>query len=191
MVSQYVLMSSPFWDLWPDITSCRKVAVRKLQSCFCGAPSLTRGRVCSLQCNRSIVRIAQNVTLLSHLRLPEPEGPGSPYLYPPGTGMAQLLGPSLVYITRTNGTGIGSVICIWFMLVIYRVLCWFWCPLVGTSPLDWGHLSSFSTQDWNRAQSPKRRLKWNGVTNNINKGGNCIRLVYDGVDRIRLARDFA
>jgi hypothetical protein len=25
-VSQYVLESSPLWDLWPDITSCRKVA---------------------------------------------------------------------------------------------------------------------------------------------------------------------
>jgi hypothetical protein len=26
-VSHYVLMSSPLWDLWPDITSCLKVAV--------------------------------------------------------------------------------------------------------------------------------------------------------------------
>jgi hypothetical protein len=27
---------------------------------FCGAPSLTRGRVCNLQCNHSMVRVAQN-----------------------------------------------------------------------------------------------------------------------------------
>jgi hypothetical protein len=27
---------------------------------LCGAPSLTRGRVCSLQCNQSMVRVAQN-----------------------------------------------------------------------------------------------------------------------------------
>jgi hypothetical protein len=31
------------WDLRPDITSCQNVAVRNLRSCFCGAPSLTRG----------------------------------------------------------------------------------------------------------------------------------------------------
>jgi hypothetical protein len=29
-VSQYVLLSSPLWDLWPDITSCLKVAVLSL-----------------------------------------------------------------------------------------------------------------------------------------------------------------
>jgi hypothetical protein len=46
-VSQYVFVSSPLWDLWPDISSCRKVAVWKLRSCFCLVPSLTRGCVCS------------------------------------------------------------------------------------------------------------------------------------------------
>jgi hypothetical protein len=25
-VSQYVEVSNPVWDLWPDITSCRRVA---------------------------------------------------------------------------------------------------------------------------------------------------------------------
>jgi hypothetical protein len=29
-VSQYVLVSSLLWDLWPDITSCLKVAVFSL-----------------------------------------------------------------------------------------------------------------------------------------------------------------
>jgi hypothetical protein len=57
---QYVLVSSPLWDLWPDITSCRKVAAWNLQSCFCEAPSLTRGRIWSLLCNHSMVRVAQN-----------------------------------------------------------------------------------------------------------------------------------
>jgi hypothetical protein len=42
-VSQYVLVSSPLWDLRPDINS-----VWNLLSCLCGAPSLTRGRVCLL-----------------------------------------------------------------------------------------------------------------------------------------------
>jgi hypothetical protein len=51
---------APLWDLRPDITSCRKVAVWNLRSCFCGTPSLMRGRVCNLQCNHSMVRVAQN-----------------------------------------------------------------------------------------------------------------------------------
>jgi hypothetical protein len=47
-VSQYVKVSSPIWDLWPDITFCPKVVLWKLLSCLYGAPSLTRGRVCHL-----------------------------------------------------------------------------------------------------------------------------------------------
>jgi hypothetical protein len=69
---------APLGDLRPDIISCRNVAVWNLRSCICGAPSLTRGRVCNLQCNHSIVRVrTRNYTLLSHLRLPQPGGPGS------------------------------------------------------------------------------------------------------------------
>jgi hypothetical protein len=49
---------APLLDLWPDITSCRNVAVWNLRSCFCRAPSLTRGRVCSLQCNHSMFLVA-------------------------------------------------------------------------------------------------------------------------------------
>jgi hypothetical protein len=59
-VSQYVSISSPLWKLWPDISSCRKVAVWKLQSTFYGAPSLTWEQVCSLQCSHSMVWVAQN-----------------------------------------------------------------------------------------------------------------------------------
>jgi hypothetical protein len=47
-VSQYVLVSIPLWDLRTYI-SCRRMAVWKLRSCFCGAPSLTRGSaICSV-----------------------------------------------------------------------------------------------------------------------------------------------
>jgi hypothetical protein len=28
--------------------------------------------------------------------------------------------------------------CAWF---IYPVLCWCWCPEMGTSAIDWAHLS--------------------------------------------------
>jgi hypothetical protein len=47
-VSQYVKVSSPLWDSWPNITFCPKVVFWNLLSCLCGAPSLTRGRVCHL-----------------------------------------------------------------------------------------------------------------------------------------------
>jgi hypothetical protein len=60
-VNQYVLVSSPLWNLWPDITSCLKVSVRKLLSCLYGAPSLRRGCVCSLHFNHSVVRVTQNL----------------------------------------------------------------------------------------------------------------------------------
>jgi hypothetical protein len=50
---------SPLWDLPTDITSCQYV-VWNLRSCFSGAPSLTRARVCNLQCNHSMVQVAQN-----------------------------------------------------------------------------------------------------------------------------------
>jgi hypothetical protein len=61
--SQSVSMSwyrAPLWDLRPDITSCRNVAVWNLRSCVCGAASLTRGRVCNFQCNHLMVVVAQN-----------------------------------------------------------------------------------------------------------------------------------
>jgi hypothetical protein len=47
------------WDLRPDITSCRNVGAWNLRSCFCGAPSLTLGRVCNLQYNQTMVRVAR------------------------------------------------------------------------------------------------------------------------------------
>jgi hypothetical protein len=53
-VSQSVSMSwyrAPLWDLRPDITSCRDVAVWNLRSCICWAPSQTRGRFFNLHLN--------------------------------------------------------------------------------------------------------------------------------------------
>jgi hypothetical protein len=43
-VSQYVLVSSPFWDFWPEIF----VVVESYSLVLFGAPSLMRGRVCHL-----------------------------------------------------------------------------------------------------------------------------------------------
>jgi hypothetical protein len=52
---------APLWDLRPDITSCPNVALWKSWSCFCGALSPTRGRICNLQHNPSR---AEPVTVL-------------------------------------------------------------------------------------------------------------------------------
>jgi hypothetical protein len=41
--NQHVLVSSPIWGSWPDLYYSLAVT-----SCFCGTPSLTRGRVCLL-----------------------------------------------------------------------------------------------------------------------------------------------
>jgi hypothetical protein len=38
-----------------------EVDVWQLLFCLCGVPCLTRGRVCSLPCNHSMVRVAQNL----------------------------------------------------------------------------------------------------------------------------------
>jgi hypothetical protein len=51
--------------------------IGRLLSCFYGAPSLTRRLFCSLQCNHSVAesRRTRILTLLSHLRLSQPDGP--------------------------------------------------------------------------------------------------------------------
>jgi hypothetical protein len=75
-------------DLRPDIISCRNVAVSNLWSCSYWAPSLTRGRVCNLQCNHSVVRVTQNskpyYTVSSET--PQTWRAKFPYLYPLGIG---------------------------------------------------------------------------------------------------------
>jgi hypothetical protein len=90
-VSQSVSMSwyrVPLCDLQPDIISCRNISVWNLWSCIYWAPSLTRGQVCNLQCNHSIVRVAQNPKpyLTVSSETPTTWRARFPYLYPPGTG---------------------------------------------------------------------------------------------------------
>jgi hypothetical protein len=59
---------APLWDLGTDISSCQYVAVWNLRSCFCGAPSLTRGQVCNLQCNHSMVPVLKITKSVMHWR---------------------------------------------------------------------------------------------------------------------------
>jgi hypothetical protein len=82
MVSQSVSMSwyrAPLWDFRPDITSCRNVAVRNLRSCFCGRPLWRKdgSAICSVITQWFESLRTRNHTLLSHLRLHQPGGPGS------------------------------------------------------------------------------------------------------------------
>jgi hypothetical protein len=51
---------APVWVLRQDITSCLNVAVWNLLSYLCEVPSLTRDRVCNLQCNHSMVLVTQS-----------------------------------------------------------------------------------------------------------------------------------
>jgi hypothetical protein len=84
-----------------DITSCRNVAVWNLRSCFCEAPSLTRGRVviCSAICQWPESRRTHNHILMSHLRLLNSffvasydwQGLGSKYYNPPPHGAIRWL----------------------------------------------------------------------------------------------------
>jgi hypothetical protein len=99
-----------------------EISFRQLGLCYFVVPSLTRGRVCNLLA-QLFLRLARAVTLgsmscrthghilLSHLRLPEPGGPG-PRIYipqkqdgpviPPGTGFTLLLtiGNSLKFTSK-------------------------------------------------------------------------------------------
>jgi hypothetical protein len=61
------------------------ITVRHLRSSCCGAPSLTRGRICNLLVQFAVIlgsksRRIHDYILLSHLRLPQPGGPG-PHIY--------------------------------------------------------------------------------------------------------------
>jgi hypothetical protein len=88
--SQSVSMSwyrAPLWDLRRDIISYRNVVVWNLRSCIYWAPSLIRGRVCNLQCNHSIVRVAQNPKQYFTVSSETPNLEGQfPVFLSPGTG---------------------------------------------------------------------------------------------------------
>jgi hypothetical protein len=98
---------TPMWSPWPDFFT-----VGYLRSSCCGAPSLTRGRVCTLLVQftftlRSKSRRTHDHILLSHLRLPQPGRPGSCIYIPqeqggpvilPGAGFTLLLWPKDIYV---------------------------------------------------------------------------------------------
>jgi hypothetical protein len=79
-----------FWDLWPDITSCRKVAVWNSRSRFWGRPLWWEDgcAICNVITQWSESLRTRNHTLLSHLRHLQPGGSG-PRIYIPWNRVVQ------------------------------------------------------------------------------------------------------
>jgi hypothetical protein len=104
---QYVNMSwyrAPLWDLQPDITTVGMLLSEIYFFYFCEASSLTRGRVCNLQCNHLMVRVAQNsqpyFTVSSET--PPTWRAWFWYLYPPWTGWPSYTPGHLVPFTSSQ-----------------------------------------------------------------------------------------
>jgi hypothetical protein len=78
---------APIWDPQPIFPSFSLINFRQLGVCWCGAPSLTRSRVCSFQFLLGIAsaaflrseshEIREHILLSLFLRLPQHAGPGS------------------------------------------------------------------------------------------------------------------
>jgi hypothetical protein len=108
---------APLWDL--QLTSCRDVAVRNLRSCFCGAPSLTRGRVCNLQCNHSMVEVEVTLRLTVSqsvcLGIEHPCGTCDQILLPVEMLLSEICGLVSVErpLWREGGSAVCSVITQW------------------------------------------------------------------------------
>jgi hypothetical protein len=102
---------APLWDLRPDITSCRNVAVWNLRSWFCGAPLWREdgSAICSVITQWSESLRTLNHTLLSHLRLPNLEGQ-VPVFISPRNRVAQLCPRALgsLYVVSYDSQGCGG-----------------------------------------------------------------------------------
>jgi hypothetical protein len=102
---------APLWDLRPDIISCRNVAVSNSQSCIYWMSSLTRGQVCNLQCNHSIVQVAQNPKPYFTVSSETPPTWGqAPVFISPRNRVAQLYPRALgsLYIVSYDSQGYGG-----------------------------------------------------------------------------------
>jgi hypothetical protein len=87
---------APIWDTRPIFLLLSLIIFRQLQICWCGAPSLTRSRVCSFQFLLVIASTAllrseshgthEHILLSLFLRLPHPGGPGSCIYFPQEQG---------------------------------------------------------------------------------------------------------
>jgi hypothetical protein len=88
-VNQYVLLSSTLVGLVTRYYFLSECCCLKFASCIYEAPPLTRGQVCNLWCNHSMVRVAQNpksyFTVSSET--PLTSRARFPYLYPSGIGL--------------------------------------------------------------------------------------------------------
>jgi hypothetical protein len=84
---------APIWDPRPIFRLLSLIIFRQLRVCWCGAPSLTRSRICSFQFLQDIASAAflkseshEHVLLYLFLRLPQPREPGSCIYFPQEQG---------------------------------------------------------------------------------------------------------
>jgi hypothetical protein len=69
---------SPIWDPRPNFLLLSLIIFRQLHICWCGAPSLTRGRVCSLHLLMDLAcRTYDHIFTVSNLILPQSGEQGS------------------------------------------------------------------------------------------------------------------
>jgi hypothetical protein len=89
------LRQAPIWDPRPIFPILSLIFFRQFRVCLCGAPSLTRSRVCTFQFLPGIASVAflrseshgihEHSLLSLFLRFPQPGGPGSCIYFTPGT----------------------------------------------------------------------------------------------------------
>jgi hypothetical protein len=87
---------APIWDPWPTFSLLSLIIFRQLGICWCGAPSLMRSRICSLQFLLGITSAAflrseshgtlEHILLSLFFRLHEPWRPGSCIYFPQEQG---------------------------------------------------------------------------------------------------------
>jgi hypothetical protein len=122
---------APIWDPRPIFSLNSLIIFRQLRVCWCGAPSLTRSRVCSFQFLPGIARVAflgsdshgthDHILLSLFLNLPQPGGPGSSisprnkvaqlYLQASGSGSGQSVLVSSPHLGPTTKLLLLSDIC--------------------------------------------------------------------------------
>jgi hypothetical protein len=83
---------APIWDPRPVVPLLSSIIFRQLRVCWCGAPSLTRSRVCTFQFLPGVTSSAvlrcesrgthEHILLSLFFRLPQPGGPGFCIYFP-------------------------------------------------------------------------------------------------------------
>jgi hypothetical protein len=103
---------APIWELRPILPLLSLITFRQLRVCWCGAPSLTRSRVCTFQFLLDIASAAflrseshgthEHISLSLFLRLLQARGPGSCIYFPQEQG-SPVIPPAIGLIWELQG----------------------------------------------------------------------------------------